>query len=202
MNKETTDQNQNEPKSFEERLAEAIDLHNEAVAGKKEAVWKAHQEFERLRLDHPGHPVADAFHGSVMSLIARDESNPMTRLQWANRSLKLLDEAVDADPANSRIRRLRGNIAFRLPEEFFHRTETVIEDYLFLIDWELRYPGSLSIETYNKLIYELGEAYHRINRLQEAEMCWSKLLKQTDDPEYHRLIDQKLRRGKDAESSS
>jgi hypothetical protein len=194
MPEEASEQFQNDPNSFEQRFAVAVELHNDALAGNTDAVWKAHSVFESLRSDHPGHPIADAFHGSVMSFIARDESNSITRVQWANRGLKLLDEATASAPSDWRIRMLRGNIAYRLPEEFFHRTETVIEDYVFLIDGELRNPGSVSPETYNKLIYQLGEAYHRIDRLQEAKMCWSKLLKQTDDRKYHRLIEQKLRK--------
>jgi tetratricopeptide (TPR) repeat protein len=177
---------------FEQRLAEAVDLHNEGLGGNTDAVWEANSVFEKLRKDFPSQPIAAAFHGSIMSLIARDESNPMTRFQWANRGLKLLDEAVASAPSDNRIRMLRGSIANRLPEQFFHRTKTVIEDYLFLIDEELRSPGSISKDTYEKLIYELGEAYHRIDRLQEAELCWSKLLKQTADPKYHHLIKQKM----------
>jgi hypothetical protein len=177
---------------FEKRLAVAIDLHNEAVAGKKGAVGESHRAFEKLRSDHPGHPIADAFHGSVMSLIARDESNPLTRLQWAKRGLKLLDEAVASDSSDSRIRMLRGKVAYRLPEQFFHRTQTAIEDFLVLIDGELRDPGSVPKETYDKLIYELGDAYHRIDRPQEAKFCWSKLLKQTNEPKYRKLIKQQM----------
>jgi hypothetical protein len=182
---------------FEKRLAVAIDLHNEAVARKEGAVGEAHREFEKLRSNYPGHPIANAFHGSVMSLIARDESNPLTRLQWAKRGLKLLDEAVASDSSDIRIRMLRGNVAYRLPEQFFHRTGTVIEDYLVLIDGELRNPGSISKDTYNKLIYELGDSYHRISRQQEAKFCWSKLLKQTNDHKYRKLIEQQLQSGND-----
>ncbi|WP_119152419.1 hypothetical protein [Cohnella faecalis] len=39
----------------------SIDLHNEGVAGNAEAVKEADREFERLRRDCPGNPVADAF---------------------------------------------------------------------------------------------------------------------------------------------
>jgi tetratricopeptide (TPR) repeat protein len=202
---ELSDHPENKPNtaSFEQRLAEAINLHNEGVAGNTGSVWEASRVLEELRVDHPDRPIADAFLGSVMSLIARDETNPLTRFQWVQRGLKLLDDAVASDPSDSRIRMLRGNVAYRLPEQFFQRTETAIEDYLVLIEGELRNPGSISIETYNKLIYELGEAYHRINRVQEAELCWSKLLKQTNDPKYRRLIEQKMKLGNgEAESDS
>ncbi|WP_239618259.1 hypothetical protein [Cohnella mopanensis] len=177
---------------FERRLAEAIDLHNEGLGGDTKAVWKADSKLEKLCKDFPDQPIAAAFHGSIMTLIARDESSPITRFQWASRGLKLLDESVASAPSDIRIRMLRGSIAYRLPEQFFHRTETAIEDYLFLIDGELRNPGSISRDTYEKLIYELGEAYHRIDRLQEAKICWSRLLKQTTDPKYHDLIRQKM----------
>jgi len=177
---------------FEQRLAEAVDLHNEGLGGDTNAVWEAHSKFEKLRKDFPNQPIAAAFHGSIMTLIARDESSPTTRFQWANRGLELLDEAVASARTDIKIRMLRGSIAYRLPEQFFHRTETAIEDYLFLIDRELRDPGSISKDTYEKLIYELGEAYHRIDRLQEAKICWSKLLKQTADSKYHHLIHQKM----------
>ncbi|RKP56226.1 hypothetical protein D7Z26_06190 [Cohnella endophytica] len=177
---------------FEQRLAEAVDLHNEGLGGSTSAVWKANDKLEKLRNDFPDQPIAGAFHGSIMTLIARDESSPITRFQWANRGLKLLDEAVASAPADIKIRMLRGNIAYRLPEQFFHRTETAIEDYLFLIDGELRNPGSITNDTYEKLIYELGEAYHRIDRLQEAKICWSRLLKQSADTKYRHLIHQKM----------
>ncbi|MCD9026457.1 hypothetical protein [Cohnella silvisoli] len=184
--------NESDQAVFEQRLAAAVDLHNEGLGGSTKAVWEAHRVFEKLRTDYPGQPIADAFHGSIMSLIARDESNPMIRFQWVRRGLKLLDGAVASTPSDNRIRMLRGNIAYRLPEQFFHRTETAIGDYLFLIDKELRNPGSIPNHTYEKLIYELGEAYHRISRLQEAEFCWSRLLKQTADSKYQHLIKQKM----------
>ncbi|RKP56233.1 hypothetical protein D7Z26_06225 [Cohnella endophytica] len=177
---------------FEQRLASAVDLHNKGLIGDADAVREANIVFEQLRKDYPDHPIAVAFHGSIMSLIARDESNPMIRFQWANRGLKLLDEAVASSPLDNRIRMLRGSISYHLPEQFFHRTETAIEDYLILIDRELHTPGSIPKEKYEKLIYELGDAYHRTDRLQEAELCWSMLLTQTADPKYRHLIKQKM----------
>ncbi|AJY77467.1 hypothetical protein VN24_03475 [Paenibacillus beijingensis] len=172
-------------------MAEAIKLHNDGVAGNQNAVQQANRVLAQLRKDYPGHPIADAFHGSVMALIARDESNPIERLQLARGGLKLLDGAVAADPQDRTIRMLRGNVAYQLPETFFHRTETAIEDYLVLINGELRNPGSLEKETYAKLVYELGDAFHRINRQQEAKLCWRRLV-QEKDSKYSRLAMQRL----------
>ncbi|MFC5700518.1 hypothetical protein ACFPVX_04410 [Cohnella faecalis] len=166
------------PPTNEQRLARAIDLHNEGVAGNAEAVKEADREFERLRRDCPGNPVADAFHGSVKAMLARDETDLEERFLKAIDGLSLLDEAVAASPQDVTIRILRGKVAYWLPEPVFQRTETTIEDYVVVIDKELRKPGSLDGEIYFELIDELSQAYRRLNRQREAELCGRKLLVQ------------------------
>ncbi|RKN85389.1 hypothetical protein D7M11_09530 [Paenibacillus ginsengarvi] len=123
-----------------------------------------------------------------MLLIARDKTKPLERLKWAKNGLKLLDKAVAAAPNDSRIRYLRGRSAYRLPEKHFQRTQTVIEDYNFVLNQEVKL-GSID---YTRLSYELGEAYRRIGRNEDAARCWTKLEQQTQDPEFKRLLGQKL----------
>lgn len=174
--------------SFQKRLDEAIRLHKEGNDGNVAAVHEANQLLEQLRHDHPGQPLADAYHGAVMNLIARYSSNPLVRLKWSKRGLKLLDEAVAADPNHPKIRLLRGKVAYAVPEKHFHRTATAIQDYTFLIDHSMRVNGALKEED-SKVIYELGEAYHRIGRNQDAAGCWRKL---ENDPVYSQIARQKL----------
>lgn len=162
---------------FEQRLAEAIQLHDEAMAGNADTVRIANLIFERLRLDHPGHAIADAYHGSVMVLLAMDMDNPIERKERARSGLMLLDEAVASSPQDRTIRMLRVTSASRLPERPFYHAETAIEDYIFLIEEDLRQPGSLDTETYTNIIGELGEAYRQVDRHQEAEYCLSMLNK-------------------------
>lgn len=177
---------------FEQRLAQAIGLHHQGVEGSASAVQEANAAFERLREEFPGHAIADAYHGSVMALIARDEANPFERMQWAKRGLALLDAAVTAAPSERTIRMLRGKVAFRLPEIFFRRTETAIEDYIVLIGGELNQPSGLDKATYDHLISELGEAYERIGKLKEAAACWKQLVRQSEDSKLRRLAEEKL----------
>jgi tetratricopeptide (TPR) repeat protein len=127
-----------------------------------------------------------------MLLIARDKTTPLERLTWARNGLELLDKAVAAAPNDSRIRYLRGRSAYRLPEKYFQRTRTVIEDYTFLIDRESLQEGILGANDYMKLTYELGEAYRRIGRNEDAARCWTKLEQQTQDPEFRQLLRLKL----------
>lgn len=113
--------------------------------------------------------------------MARDALKPAQRLDLAKQGLALLDEAVAAAPDEPSFRMLRGKIAYRLPEQFFHRADTAIEDYAMLIDIELQNPGSIEKKTYATLVYELGVAYYRTKRMKEAQLCWSMLPKLTDD---------------------
>lgn len=173
------------------KLSDAIRMHNEGVAGSKEAVRSAQAQFQSLRAQYPDNATVKAYYGSTLALMARDAIKPAEKLDLAKQGLALLDEAVASDPYESSFRMLRGKIAFRLPEQFFHRTETAIEDYAFLIDSELQDPGSLEQTMYATLVYELGVAYYRIQRIKEAQLCWNMMPKLTNDAKLLSLVNAK-----------
>lgn len=179
---------------MDEKLNKIISLYKDGAEGNVTAVQEANQLLEQLRLDYPDHPLVEAYHGGIMLLIARDKSNPLEKLSWAKNGLKLLDKAVAADPQDCWVRYLRGRSAYKLPERYFQRTRTAIEDYSFLIHQELLQEGNLEAMgiDYSELAYELGEAYCRIGRNEDATRCWTKLEQQTQDPEFRQLIRQKL----------
>jgi tetratricopeptide (TPR) repeat protein len=180
-------------KDIEIFLEQVIPLHKEALGGNKKAVQDMNKLLDRARSDYPGHPLVDAYHGITMMLIARNKTSPLGKLRGTKAGLKILDEAVSAAPQDSRIRLLRGRAAYRLPENYFHRARTVIEDYTFLIDWKMHGEGFLETENYLQLIYELGEAYCRIGRNQSAAMCWNRLKNETKDPDFLHLLKLKLK---------
>ncbi|MFJ7730000.1 hypothetical protein ACIQXV_28360 [Neobacillus sp. NPDC097160] len=66
---------------------------------------------------------------------------------------------------------LRISAASLLPDRSLYPVEIAIEDYIHLIEWELRQPGSHYKDTYYRVIYEIGEAYQRVDRFQEVEYC-------------------------------
>jgi hypothetical protein len=160
--------------SFEQRLEEAIRLHKAGNEGDTAAVQEAHRLLGQLREENPGNPLADAYHGAVMNLIARYNTKPLERLYWSRRGLKLLDQAVAADPNNDKIRLLRGKVAYTVPEKHFHRTATAIEDYTFILNQRMQENGRLTQED-SQLVFELAEAYYRIGRNQDAANWWRKL---------------------------
>ncbi|MEF3307209.1 tetratricopeptide repeat protein [Paenibacillus sp. GYB003] len=175
--------------SFSGRLDQIVRLYKEGVAGSAKAVLEADRLLTQLRADYPNNPLADAYHGGIMILIARDKEKPLEKLRWSKRGLKLLDGAVAAAPEDTMVRLLRGKAAYKLPEKHFRRTSTAIEDYVFLIDQHMRQKGVLKKEEYTQLIYELGEAYYRVGRNRDAANCWRRLEK---DPKYRNIAKKKL----------
>ncbi len=170
-----------------------ISLHKEAVEGNEKAVQDLHQMLERVRSNYSNIPLLDAYHGSTMILIARDKTNPLDKLRWSKSGLKLLDEAVSSAPQNIMVRLLRGKAAYQLPEKHFHRAQTAIEDYTFLIERQIHGEGFLNIKRYWQLIYELGNVYHRIGQNQHASLCWLRLKNETQDPDFLHLLQLKLK---------
>lgn len=53
-----------------------------------------------------------------------------------------------------------------LPDRSFYPLETAIEDYIHLLSGNY-----VNRAAYYRMIYELGEAYQRVERFQEAEYC-------------------------------
>ncbi len=80
--------------------AQINSLYKDAVnGGDEKAVQALHQTLEQVRSNHANIPLLNAYHGSIMILIARDKTNPLEKLRWSKAGLKLLDDAVIFSPA-------------------------------------------------------------------------------------------------------
>lgn len=115
-------------------------------------------------------------------------------MNLAKRGLKALDQAIKAEPNNSEIRVLRGNVAFRLPEIYFKRTKTAIEDFQFLIKGYEDKRNNISKEQYSEFLLNLGIAYKTLGDNQNAENIWGKLLKMNNS-KYKKIIEKARKNG-------
>jgi len=167
-----------------ESFAAAVELHNLGVKGDQEAVPKARRMFEKIWSENPDHHLAEAYLGSATALLGRDHPDLDEKFRLAVAGLKLLDSAVSKDEHNVEIRILRGHVCFNLPEMYFHRLNTAVEDFEFLISGYRRNKRVFSKEFYVETIFNLGSAYKQLGRDEEAEAVWKKLLLQTRDPKY------------------
>lgn len=170
-----------------ELFAQAVNLHKLGVEGNRDSVKEAVAQLEKLRKLAPQNTLVEAYYGSATSLLGRDAVNPTERFNKAIRGLKILDSAVSREPENVEIRTLRAYVCYRLPENFFHRTGTAVEDFSYLASC---YDGnpSFSKDFYSQVLFNLGSSYKRLGQNQEAESTWQKLLSVTKDPKYIELL--------------
>lgn len=169
-------------------LEQAIDLYQQAINGNKEAVNTAFKLFGQIRLKSPQNNLVNAYYGSVITLIGRDAVDPMKRFEKTLKGLKYLDRAVEKEPDNIQIRILRANVCYRLPEIYFHRTASAIEDYKYLINRYEQDPKILPTVSYYQFLYELGAAYQNIEQKDAAESIWEKLRTKTNGTQYHEFF--------------
>lgn len=187
LNSTTNDNNYNTQKINSE-LLNIEKLHDMGVKGNKEAVKSAYELSKKLYNENPNNYVIQAYVGSTTALLGRDAIDQGERIKLAVQGVKILDMAINNDPNNINIRTLRGYVCYRLPEMFFHKTSTAIEDFKYLVS---RYEADNSIlkqEFYWQILYDLGLAYKNIINHKECDKVWDKLLADTSEPKYHKLI--------------
>lgn len=171
-------------------FAEAVSLHNLGVDGDKEAVKKAHKMFKKICAENPQDCLAEAYLGSTTALLGRDDIDPNKRFKLALNGLKILDRAVSKEPDHIEIRILRGFVCYRLPEMFFHRLATAVEDFSYVSSRYEKNHKTVSRDFYWKILFDLGLAYKQLNRIEDAHKTWKKLLSVTRDPKYAELLKQ------------
>lgn len=169
-------------------LEEAIRLHDKGIAGDKEAVNQAYKLLQELHSAEPYNSLIKGYLGSTTALIGRDAIDPLLRMSKALEGLKILDGALLASPEDIRLRTLRGYVCYKLPEMYFHRTKTAVEDFSYLVSRYEQDPGAIAQNFYWQLLFDLGMAYKNINNLSAAEEVWSKLLEQSKEAKFVALL--------------
>ncbi len=172
--------------TFEEIMARGVELHDLAVQGKAGASQEALKWLEQALQMQPDHPLAQAYYGSALALVGRDSIDPQERVVKALRGLKILDRTAAAYGDLVPVRILRGYVAYRLPEEYFYRTQTAIEDFSFLIQRYEQDSTIFSEEFCRQLLSDLAKAYRTVGKEEQALKVEEKLAR--------------LGRGRDSES--
>lgn len=176
--------------SWESLFSEAVIQHQQGIQGDKQAVKKAYELLDQIRKMVPGNNLVQAYYGSATALRGRDSRDTSLRFRRAIKGLKMLDESVSKEPDNVEIRILRAYVSFKLPEMYFHRSATAVEDFSYLAS---RFEQDSSIfpqELYWKILFDLGSAYKKLEKYREAQSVWKKLLKHTTDAKYEELVKQ------------
>lgn len=187
-----------EDSSWTERFQEALSLHQQGVSGDKRSVQEASRLLAQLNTLVPGNNLVLAYYGSSLCLLGRDLEDPVERSASVIRGLKFLDQAVVTEPDNFEIRIMRGNIGINLPEMYFHRNHTAVEDFKYLIGCYERYPDLVPTELYFQFLYSLSIAYGNLGEKEASETFLKRLCHESHDPKYKALLAPNANNGKPA----
>lgn len=128
------------------------------VNGDKKAVKEAYDIFAELRKRDANNPLLEAYYGSTLTLLARDAAEPIEKADHAQEGLDALNRAVSNNSKNKEIRLLRAKVCLKLPESYFHCSQTAIEDLSFLLDRYKRDASYLSDEEVKEITNDLRTA--------------------------------------------
>jgi hypothetical protein len=90
-----------------------------------------------------------------------------------------LNQAITIDPNQKEIRMLRANVCLRLPQSFFHCSQTAIEDFSFLLDRYKEDPSYLTNKQVRGIMEDLSAAYQNVGKLSEANEVLQRLTQLT-----------------------
>jgi hypothetical protein len=149
------------------------------VDGDKKAVKIAYEIFLKLRKSEPENALIEAYYGSTLALLGRDAVQPLEKADKAQEGLDSLNQAISMDPNHKEIRLLRANVCQRLPESFFHCSQTAIEDFSFLLERYKEDPSYLTNKQVRGLIKDLSAAYQNVGKFREANEVLQRLTQLT-----------------------
>lgn len=173
-------------------FSEGKRLHDLGTLGNKAAARASCELLQKVYDRHPNVPIVEAWYGSSAALAGKYSSNSQELFASAVKGIKILNHAVEEDPQNPRIRYLRAQLFFNLPEAFFHLTSKANEDFAFVISAYEKNKNAMSEDKYLQALYCAGECHKRLGNDTEAEILWKKLLKISSDPKYSLLLGRKL----------
>jgi tetratricopeptide (TPR) repeat protein len=151
--------------------------HNLAVGGAKGEATQAVELLKPAVAALPEDRMALAFLGSAHTLIGRDASNPITKVDAVKKGIKLLDEAVEAAPESLEVRLVRASNSAALPA-MFERGATFDTDVGFM----MAHTELLDASPLGPTCYVLiGDFHKNKNAYGEAVGAWKKALEQAGE---------------------
>ena len=149
------------------RLDAAREYHRLAMQGDREALKRAGEVADRIIADEGDHAEALAIRGSLLTLKARFTRSFPKRLYYSYKAIRALNRAVEADPDDPAARTIRGFTSLVLPA-FLRRLKVAAGDFEYLIRRYQEDPSLLPDEMMPKIYLNLGIAYAKEGRRDEA----------------------------------
>ncbi|MFH1984200.1 MAG: tetratricopeptide repeat protein [Pseudomonadota bacterium] len=157
--------------------------HHQAALHVDGYLDRAIASLEAVMAKTPSDWEAYAFLGSCYTMVARDSSNPFTKMHMVSKGTGMIDDAVKKDPKNILIRVLRANNSLNLPG-FLGRRHFAMEDYLYIEqiaddpEADFGIPSDLgendSKDVMAQVFYKLGRLYAADGKLDKAREYYDK----------------------------
>lgn len=149
---------QNDSNNVETLKALGIIYHNLGILRIPHASQEAFIYLEKVNKLSPTDYEVLAYLGSTKTMIARDSWNPLTKMNYVNEGIRLLDRAVDRDPNNIIIRFVRINNSLSLPG-LFKRKKVAKNDLFYLLELSRERRNDFTQEMLAEIYFHLGEIY-------------------------------------------
>lgn len=169
--------------------AEGLQWYEQALEGDREATFRAFEIFSQALEKHRRNPLLQAYVADCLSMTGKYQEDVPAMIGTTIKAMKTYDRLVAEYPENVRLRFMRAYHSYRLPETFFHRTATAIEDFLVLTERYREDPSIFPEPLYWQLQFDLGAAYSRLGMEEEARQVWAELMEQNPDPRYMELVE-------------
>lgn len=139
--------------------------HDLGVTGDKNAVKKGLEYTDKVLALDSSQALALAYHGSLLTLRARDVTMPWSKLKYTKEGFTLLDKAVSKQPGNLEVRLVRAMNSYQVPE-FMGRLQTAIADYEYIVAQPAFADWPVASKAY--VHFYLGEAWQKKGNKAEA----------------------------------
>lgn len=167
----------------------AIQYHNLALRGDKDATEKAEDVLHKLLKLDSLDAEAYCWLGSLLTIKGRDAWLPVSKVIYVNDGIEALDKAVKLAPQNISIRLVRANNSLSLPG-FFNRLDTAIVDFEYVAHLREKNSFILSDTVYADVLFNLGLALEKRGNEEQAINRWNQVIK----------LDADSQRGKEAKA--
>lgn len=163
-------------------------LYDRALAGSLEAARKAVEFFEEAVEQDPKNEMLQAVYHDCLSLIGRYSQDTFKMFGSAINAIKSFDSLIADHPDHIPLRFMRAYHSFRLPEAFFKRSAAAIADFEYLLNCFDKDPSVFPVEASWQLQLDLGVAYERLERMDQAPEIWGRLADRNPAPHYLEII--------------
>lgn len=159
----------------DKQFKKAKKLLQDGAEGDKKAAKRANEELLKLREIQPHNALIEAYYGSSLALLSRDAVKLVEKEEKALESLEVLNQAVELDPNEKKIRFLRGNVCLHLPESYFYCSKIAIEDFTFLLDRYEQNSNYLTQKQVREVLRKLSKAYQNNGNQDKANEVLQRL---------------------------